>query len=141
MNFTIYYDFYDEYYARSANGSGLSLNSVLSGSGFHLKNKDYSSLEKLILASRYDNYVIFKWGSFTTFGKLQLVHPHYTAFSPSGEPLKANAYVNITDVIDPDIGMSANAKNWYDNLSAVAGSSSFVSGALNKLGSTIKALG
>lgn len=144
MNFTLYYDFYDEYYARSANGSGFSLNSILSsGNGFHLKNKEYSSLEKLIQASRYQSNIIFKWGSFEEFGRIKIVNPRYTAFSPWGEPLKANAYVDISPIYNTNMlgDSSGNLQDWYSKLQKeIGGASGSLGGALNKLGSTIKAL-
>ena len=143
LNFTLNYDFYDEYYARSANGSGLSLNSVLSsGNGFHLKNSDYSSLEKLTEASRHgEHYVWFKWGPFNNFGRLRTVQPRYTAFSPWGEPLKANTYVSI-EILNHDATKSGDLLNWYSALQQKINGTTLPSlgGALNKLGSTIKAL-
>ena len=96
MTFTLYYDFYDEYYARSAGGSKFSLNAFSNGDGFHLANKTYSSLQTIIKKSRdVSNYVLFKWGPLEHFGQIETVDPHYTAFSPYGEPLKGNASIDM----------------------------------------------
>ena len=96
MSFTLNYDFYDEYYARSAGGSGVSLNMLSGKGGFCLTNPKYSSLQTIIDKScDVSNYVLFKWGELEHFGQIETVDPHYTAFSPYGEPLKATASIEM----------------------------------------------
>lgn len=153
IEFMLNYDFYDEYYARSANGSGLSLNSLSSGNGFHLLNETYSSLARIMKYSRTTGYyVYFKWGPFSYFGTMERVQPRYTAFSPWGEPLKANINVtiNIMDhehLNDPESKNTAAQKAWVKlDKKLGPGSSAFDSvegtfdSVFNKAGSTIKAL-
>lgn len=96
MSFTLNYDFYDAYYARSAGGSGFSLNMLSGEDGFCLTNPKYSSLQTIIDKScDVSNYVLFKWGPLEHFGQIEAVDPHYTAFSPYGEPLKATASIEM----------------------------------------------
>jgi len=97
MSFTLYYDFYDEYYARSAGGSGVSFNGLLNSNQFHLENEKYSSLKVIIDRScDISNYVLFKWGgNIEHFGQIETVEPHYTAFSPYGEPLKGSVSIDM----------------------------------------------
>ena len=117
MSFTLYYDFYDQYYARSAGGSKFSLNAFSNGDGFHLANKTYSSLQTIIKKSRdVSNYVLFKWGPLEHFGQIETVDPHYTAFSPYGEPLKANASIEMRIYFKESIQENSRLHDVYDAL-------------------------
>lgn len=147
LRFMLYYDFYDEYYARSANGSGFSLNSLTSKIAggaegtFHLKNETFSSLETIIQQSKIHAPVLFKWGEIEESGYLHTVSPRYSAFSPWGEPLKATANITISiinvDKLDPE---NNAAKTFKELKNKISGGTSAIGGAIKKLGSTIKAL-
>lgn len=104
MTFSLDYDFYDEYYASSFGGAIGAVKSILGGSSkvVSLKNSQLSSLEKII---QYANsgikyYTLFKWGSFEFFGIMDNINPSYKAFSPYGEPLKADVNISITETPD-----------------------------------------
>lgn len=97
LEMTLYYDFYDEYQARTLSGFLGSLDD------FHLMNEKYSSLAKLIQFSNQnpEGYVFFYWGPFKIFGRLETIDPTYKAFSQWGQPLKATANVTIKRVSTP----------------------------------------
>ncbi|MBQ6143317.1 MAG: hypothetical protein IJI84_02345 [Clostridia bacterium] len=143
LTFTLNYDFYDEYYARSANGSGFSLNSLTSNS-FHLKNEKFSSLETIMQQSKLHAAVLFKWGEIEEFGYIHTARPRYTAFSPWGEPLKAQVTITITILNyngENGINLSGTIKDIYEDLSKkISEGTSAIGGTIKKLGSTIKAL-
>lgn len=99
LSMTLYYDFYDEYQARTA-GGGLSF----MGS-FNLMEEKYSSLQKMI--NHVNTYekprVLFRWGSSVLFyGVLEKLNPSYRAFSQWGHPLKAEVSVNIYKDTSPN---------------------------------------
>lgn len=92
---TLYYDFYDEYQARTAGGAMSFLDS------FNLMEEKFSSLQKLVNhANTQDTpLVLFRWGSSISFyGVLERLNPSYRAFSQWGHPLKAEVSVNICEV-------------------------------------------
>lgn len=91
LSLTLYYDFYDEYNARSASGSLGFLES------FHLMNKKFSSLETLILFTQKQTnpHVLFRWGDINFYGVIKSLSPAYRAFSQWGQPLKAEVSVTI----------------------------------------------
>lgn len=148
LSFMLYYDFYDEYYARSANGSGFSLNSLTSS--FHLKNEKFSSLETIIEQSKIHAPVFFKWGEIEEFGFIQTASPRYSAFSPWGEPLKATINIVIS-ILNFSDNLKNNDKNaraltgktkeiYYELKNKLENGTSAIGGTIKKLGSTIKAL-
>lgn len=107
LSITLFYDFYDEYYARSMDGVLGSL------SDFHLKNKEYSSLERLVefSTSSPSPHVLFKWGSSIEFyGIMNALNPSYRVFSCWGQPLKADVSVSI-EKIDASEEISAALSN------------------------------
>ena len=148
LSFMLYYDFYDEYYARSTNGSGFSLNSLTSS--FHLKNEKFSSLETIIEQSKIHAPVLFKWGEIEEFGFMQTASPRYSAFSPWGEPLKAtiNIVISILNFSDDLKNNDKNARAltgktkeiYYELKNKLENGTSAIGGSIKKLGSTIKAL-
>lgn len=139
LSFMLYYDFYDEYYARSANGSGFSLNSLTSS--FHLKNEKFSSLETIIEQSKIHAPVLFKWGEIEEFGYMHTASPRYSAFSPWGEPLKATVNITISTVNVDNLTEKNEAKKIFDELkNKLENGTSAIGGTIKKLGSTIKAL-
>lgn len=139
LSFMLYYDFYDEYYARSANGSGFSLNSLTSS--FHLKNEKFSSLETIIEQSKIHAPVLFKWGEIEEFGYMHTASPRYSAFSPWGEPLKATVNITISTVNVNNLTEKNTAQQIYKELSKqISRGTSAIGGTIKKLGSTIKAL-
>ncbi len=150
LSFMLYYDFYDEYYARSANGSGFSLNSLTSKitrteGSFHLKNEKFSSLETIINQSKIHAPVLFKWGEIEEFGFMQTASPRYSAFSPWGEPLKATVNIIISILNykgENDVNLAGKTKEIYEKLEQKlkGGTAAAIGGAIKKLGSTIKAL-
>lgn len=145
LSFMLYYDFYDEYYARSANGSGFSLNSLTSKitgaeGSFHLKNEKFSSLETIINQSKIHAPVLFKWGEIEEFGFMQTASPRYSAFSPWGEPLKATVNINISIVNIENLTEKNKSKEIFEELKQKLNGGSPIGGAIKKLGSTIKAL-
>lgn len=91
LSVTLYYDFYDEYNARSASGALGFLES------FHLMNKKFSSLERLILFTQEQKnpHVLFRWGDINFYGVIESLSPAYRAFSQWGQPLKAEVSVTI----------------------------------------------
>ena len=94
IGITLYYDFYDEYQARTANGAMGFMDS------FHLMSEKFSSLQALIdHASKYKKpRTLFRWGSQVSFyGVLESISPTYRAFSPWGHPLKGEISVNIRE--------------------------------------------
>lgn len=147
MSFTLNYDFYDEYQARSAGGSAFSLNAFSSGDGFHLANETYSSLATIIRQSRnVATYVLFKWGPLEHFGQLETVSPHYTAFSPSGQPLKGYATVDMNIFYDnndaDEMIKEGHLLTIYNALTEknLLSKTDKLGKMLGKAGSTIKAL-
>ena len=92
LGVTLYYDFYDEYQARTANGAMGFMDS------FHLMSEKFSSLQALIdHVSKYKKpRALFRWGSQVSFyGVLESINPTYRAFSQWGHPLKGEVSVNI----------------------------------------------
>ncbi len=91
LSVTLYYDFYDEYNARSASGALGFLES------FHLMNEKFSSLETLILFTQKQKnpHVLFRWGDINFYGVIESLSPAYRAFSQWGQPLKAEVSVTI----------------------------------------------
>ena len=92
LSVTLYYDFYDEYNARSASGALGFLES------FNLMEEKFSSLARLIsFANEQTNpHVLFRWGSEISFyGVIESLSPAYRAFSQWGQPLKAEVSVTI----------------------------------------------
>lgn len=92
LSMTLYYDFYDEYQARTASGAMSFLSS------FNLMEEKFSSLQKLINHTNENTMplVLFRWGSSVEFyGVLERLNPSYRAFSQWGHPLKAEVSVNI----------------------------------------------
>lgn len=146
LSFMLYYDFYDEYYARSANGSGFSLNSLTSS--FHLKNEKFSSLETIIEQSKIHAPVFFKWGEIEEFGYMHTASPRYGAFSPWGEPLKATINIVISilnynsEKSKSNTNLNEETQKIFDELKkkSSGGTAAAIGGAIKKLGSTIKAL-
>ena len=123
LSMTLYYDFYDEYQARTAGGA---LSFV---SSFHLMEEKYSSLQKMIEhVNTYEKpRVLFRWGSSVLFyGVLEKLNPSYRAFSQWGHPLKAEVSVNICKDTSPN----------YENIASLAKkdakSASAFSSGLNK---------
>lgn len=102
------FDIYDEYNARTMNGTMTK--------DFSLAYDKSTSLPRLIYYSNLGYfYARFLWGDMAKFGLLSGVSAEYTAFSPWGQPLKATATVYITeqhvDGNDPknlDIGFSTS---------------------------------
>lgn len=91
LSLTLYYDFYDEYNARTASGALGFLES------FHLMNEKFSSLETLILFTQKQKnpHVLFRWGDINFYGVIESLSPAYRAFSQWGQPLKAEVSVTI----------------------------------------------
>ncbi len=91
LSVTLYYDFYDEYNARSASGALGFLES------FHLMNEKFSSLETLISFTQKQTnpHVLFRWGDINFYGVIESLSPAYRAFSQWGQPLKAEVSVTI----------------------------------------------
>lgn len=91
LSVTLYYDFYDEYNARTASGSLGFLES------FHLMNEKFSSLETLISFTQKQKnpHVLFRWGDINFYGVIESLSPAYRAFSQWGQPLKAEVSVTI----------------------------------------------
>ena len=91
LSLTLYYDFYDEYNARSASGALGFLES------FHLMNEKFSSLETLISFTQKQTnpHVLFRWGDINFYGVIESLSPAYRAFSQWGQPLKAEVSVTI----------------------------------------------
>lgn len=123
LSMTLYYDFYDEYQARTASGAMSFLSS------FNLMEKKFSSLQKLI--NHTNTYakprVLFRWGSSVKFyGVLEKLNPSYRAFSQWGHPLKAEVSVNIYK------DTSAN----YENIADLAKKDAQRNGASSKLTNT-----
>lgn len=134
MTFTLYYDFYDEYYARSANGSGFSLNN-LTGS-FDLTNEKYSSLQTIVEKSKERCFIYFKWGSIEEFGQIDTIGPEYNVFSPWGEPLKGHITVNMSLMNVKHL--TGIVKDIHEAMTKSGGMS--LGSTMKRLGSTIKAL-
>ncbi len=88
LQISLEYNIYDEYNARTMNGS-IPQNNISLHTGNH------TSLEKLRNLAGTDRYVLFKWGEIQYFGALQSVNITYNVFSPWGEPLAANATIDI----------------------------------------------
>ena len=85
------FDIYDEYNARTMNGTMTK--------DFSLTYAKSTSLPALIYyATEGAYYARFIWGDIAKFGLLSGVDVSYTAFSPWGQPLKANARVYITEM-------------------------------------------
>lgn len=89
-NIPLIFDIYDEYNARSMNGS--------MNKDFSLMDEKATSLPKLIKyveEGRY--YARFLWGDMEKFGLLSAVDMRYTAFSAWGQPLKAEGTLEIIE--------------------------------------------
>lgn len=89
---TVIFDIYDEYNARTANGSIPTDFSLMNTTAlpFLIKFAGESG-DKMHL-------VRFMWGSVVKFGILVDVSVDYTAFSQWGQPLKATAALNIMEI-------------------------------------------
>ena len=121
LSMTLYYDFYDEYQARTASGAMSFLSS------FNLMEEKFSSLKKLTDHANENPMplVLFRWGdSINFFGVLENISPSYRAFSQWGHPLKAEASINIYE-----------DKN-HENLRTVANDYATGSGTFSKLTNT-----
>lgn len=90
ISIPLIFDIYDEYNARSMNGSMTK--------DFSLAYKNSTALTTLIDRARDGFYYArFTWGDIVKFGLLTGISVTYTAFSPWGQPLKANATVNMVE--------------------------------------------
>lgn len=84
------YDIYDEYNARTLNGT--------TAENFSLFDPEATSLPTLIeKAKSGERYARFIWGDIKKFGLLTGISVRYTAFSPWGQALKAEATLSLTE--------------------------------------------
>ncbi len=84
------YDIYDEYNARTMNGTMTK--------DFSLFDPKATSLPTLIeKAKSGERYARFIWGDIKKFGLLTGIIVRYTAFSPWGQALKAEATLSLTE--------------------------------------------
>ncbi|MGN1043356.1 MAG: hypothetical protein ACI4PR_00940 [Acutalibacteraceae bacterium] len=120
LSMTLYYDFYDEYNARSMSGFLGSM------SDFHLENSEYSSLKKLVDFSRSSSlpHVMFKWGSnFEFYGVIEILSPTYRAFSSWGQPLKAEVSITIREEANDPNGIKGKLRaklKGYETMSKIS---------------------
>ncbi len=90
LQISLDYNIYDEYNARTMNGSIPG-----TGNSISLHAGNHTSLEELRNLAGTNRYVLFKWGEIQYFGALHSVDITYDAFSPWGEPLAASATIDI----------------------------------------------
>lgn len=84
------FDIYDEYNARTMDGTMTK--------DFSLSNYKATSLPTLIEHAKNGNrYAMFVWGDIKKFGLLTGINVTYTAFSPWGQALKAEATLELSE--------------------------------------------
>ena len=89
LDLSLRYDVYDEYMVGTADGMLQGITTDMD-----LSSPRVTSLQKFLEYSKNDNVaLLFKWGSFSYFGKVQNASFTYTAFSRFGFPLKADGSV------------------------------------------------
>lgn len=85
------FDIYDEYNARSMNGTMTK--------NFSLMDKNATALPTLVEAAKSANrYARFIWGDMEKFGLLTGITVRYFVFSPWGQPLKAGVTLSLAEL-------------------------------------------
>ena len=96
LNITLTYDVYDEYFVRTMDGLLTSSLLGTDSDEMSLMSESATSLKKLTdYAGLMNFYVLFVWGNISYFGLLRKVDVDYHTFSRWGDPLKAEAKIEI----------------------------------------------
>ena len=98
---TVIFDIYDEYNARTANGSIPTDFSLMNATALPVL------IEFANLSGDMMHLARFMWGAVVKFGILVGVSVDYTAFSQWGQPLKATATLNMIEIPTANEGGAA----------------------------------